>query len=161
MATNFCHSSIWEMQLISLKPWLALWFLTSSRVAAVTLCNCRGWAKNPQLQPLAFGMLPLGNCLQWRRPRFDPWVGKIPWRRKGQPTPVFLPGEFHRQRSLVGYSPRDQRVRRDCATNSIFKPFPHSGQHHGKQKNNDLKYLMDYSPPGSSVHGILQARILE
>ena len=91
--------------------------------------------KTLQLQPLAFGMLPLGNCLQWRRPRFDPWVGKIPWRRKWQPTPVFLPGEFHRQRSLVGYSPRDHRVRRDCATNSIFKPFPHSGQHHGKQKN--------------------------
>ena len=37
---------------------------------------------------------------------FDPWVGKIPWRRKWQPTPVFLPGKSHRQRSLVGYSPR-------------------------------------------------------
>ena len=36
---------------------------------------------------------------------FDPWVGKIPWRRKWQPTPVFLPGKFHGQRSLVGYSP--------------------------------------------------------
>ena len=36
---------------------------------------------------------------------FDPWVGKIPWRREWQPTPVFLPGEFHGQRSLVGYSP--------------------------------------------------------
>ena len=35
---------------------------------------------------------------------FDPWVGKIPWRRKWQPTPVFLLGEFHGQRSLVGYS---------------------------------------------------------
>ena len=32
--------------------------------------------------------------------RFDPWVRKIPWRRKGQPTPVFLPGKSHRQRSL-------------------------------------------------------------
>ena len=38
-------------------------------------------------------------------PRFDPWVGKIPWRRKWQPTPVFLPGESHGQRSLAGYSP--------------------------------------------------------
>ena len=37
--------------------------------------------------------------------QFDPWVRKIPWRRKGQPTPVFLPGESHGQRSLVGYSP--------------------------------------------------------
>ena len=35
----------------------------------------------------------------------DPWVGKIPWRRKWQPTPVFLPAESHRQRSLEGYSP--------------------------------------------------------
>ena len=38
-------------------------------------------------------------------PGFDPWVGKIPWRRAWQPTPVFLPGESHGQRSLAGYSP--------------------------------------------------------
>ena len=37
--------------------------------------------------------------------RFDPWVRKIPWRRKWQLTPSFLPGESHGQRSLVGYSP--------------------------------------------------------
>ena len=37
-------------------------------------------------------------------PGSDPWVGKIPWRRKWQPTPVFLPGEFHGQRNLTGYS---------------------------------------------------------
>ena len=36
---------------------------------------------------------------------FDPWVGKIPWRRAWQPTPVFLPGESQGQRSLVGSSP--------------------------------------------------------
>ena len=36
---------------------------------------------------------------------FDTWVGKMPWRRARQPTPVFLPGEFHRQRGLEGYSP--------------------------------------------------------
>ena len=39
-----------------------------------------------------------------RRCRFNPWDGKIPWRRAWQPTPVFLTGEFHGQRSLVGYS---------------------------------------------------------
>ena len=44
-------------------------------------------------------------CLQCRRPGFNSWVGKIPWRRKWQPTPVFLPGKPHGQRSLVGYSP--------------------------------------------------------
>ena len=38
---------------------------------------------------------------------FSSWVGKIPWRRKWQPTPVFLPGESHGQRSLAGYSPQE------------------------------------------------------
>ena len=46
------------------------------------------------------------KCLPtMRETRFDPWVGKIPWRRKWQPTPVFLPGKSHGWRSLVGYSP--------------------------------------------------------
>ena len=36
---------------------------------------------------------------------FDPWVGKVPWRRAWQPTPVFLPGESHGQRTLEGYNP--------------------------------------------------------
>ena len=40
---------------------------------------------------------------------FNPWVGKIPWRRKWQPTSVFLPGKFHRQKNLVGYSPWDHK----------------------------------------------------
>ena len=43
------------------------------------------------------------------RPRFDPWVGKIPWRRKWQSTPGLLPGKSHGQRSLVGYSPRGRK----------------------------------------------------
>ena len=43
--------------------------------------------------------------LQCRRPRFDPWVRKIPWRRKWQPIAAFLTGESHGQRSLVGFSP--------------------------------------------------------
>ena len=41
----------------------------------------------------------------WERPRFIPWVRKIPWRREWQPIPVFLPGEFHGQKSLAVYSP--------------------------------------------------------
>ena len=44
-------------------------------------------------------------CLQCGRPRFKPWVGKMSWRRKWQPTPVFLPGKSHGWRSLVAYSP--------------------------------------------------------
>ena len=45
------------------------------------------------------------QCRRRRRLKFDPWVGKILWRRKWQPTPVFLLGESHGQRSLAGYSP--------------------------------------------------------
>ena len=41
--------------------------------------------------------------------RFNHWVGKIPWKREWLPTPVFLPGEFHGQRSLVGYRPWDHK----------------------------------------------------
>ena len=47
----------------------------------------------------------LSVCLQCGRPGLDPWVGKIPWRRKWQSTPVLLPRKSHGQRSLVGYSP--------------------------------------------------------
>ena len=47
------------------------------------------------------------KCLPgMRETGFDPWVGKIPWRRKWQPTPVLSPGESLGQRSLVGYSPQ-------------------------------------------------------
>jgi len=44
-------------------------------------------------------------CLQCGRPGLDPWVGKIPWRRKWQPTPGLLPVKSHGRRSLVGHSP--------------------------------------------------------
>ena len=49
------------------------------------------------------------QCRRHERHRFDPWVGKSLWRRKWQPTPVLLPGKFHRRRSLVGYSPQGLR----------------------------------------------------
>ena len=45
------------------------------------------------------------SACQCRRQGFDPWIGKIPWKKKWQPTPVFLLGESYGQRSLVGYSP--------------------------------------------------------
>jgi len=44
---------------------------------------------------------------------FDPWVRKISWRRKWHSTPIFLPGESHRQRSLEGYNSWGCRVRHD------------------------------------------------
>ena len=85
--------------------------------------------------------------LQCSRPGFDPWVGKIPWRRERLPTPVFWPGEFQGvhgvaksqiQLSNFHFQPRGCVVTQPCPT---------------------LCYTVDCSPPGSSVHGILQARI--
>jgi len=53
----------------------------------------------------ASGKEPASQCRKCKGWGFDPWVGKIPWRRAWQPTPVFLPGESQGHRSLVGYSP--------------------------------------------------------
>ena len=46
------------------------------------------------------------QCRTHRTRRFSPWVRKVPWRRKRQPTPVFLPGKSHGWRSLEAHSPR-------------------------------------------------------
>ena len=59
----------------------------------------------------------------------ETWVGKIPWRRKWQPNSVFLPGEFHGQRSLVGYSPwgckeLDMTERLILSLGSLPRPIP-------------------------------------
>ena len=48
---------------------------------------------------------PSANVKDARDAKFNPWVGKIPWRRQWQPTPVFLPGKSHGQRNLGRYSP--------------------------------------------------------
>ena len=55
------------------------------------------------------GKEPTCQCRRHKRWGFDPWVRKIPWRRTWQPTPVFLPGESHGQRSLAGYSPQEAK----------------------------------------------------
>ena len=49
------------------------------------------------------------STCQLKRCRFDPWGRKIPWKRKWQPTSVFLPGKSHGQRSLTGYNPRGHK----------------------------------------------------
>jgi len=52
-----------------------------------------------------------------KRRGFDPWVTRIPRRKAWQPTPVFLPGESHGQRSLVGYSPKGHKDKNTTETN--------------------------------------------
>ena len=59
-----------------------------------------------QASQVANGKEPTCQCRRLRRHWFDPWVGKILWRRTWQSIPVFLPGESHGQRSLEGHSPQ-------------------------------------------------------
>ena len=59
--------------------------------------------------------------LQSRRPRFDPWVGKISWRREWLPTLVFLPGELHGQKRLAGHNSWDHKEADRTERLTIFK----------------------------------------
>ena len=65
-----------------------------------TLSTCTGASRVTQCKESTC------QCRSCRRCRFAPSVGKIPWRRKWQPTPVFLPGESHGQRNMVGHPPQ-------------------------------------------------------
>ena len=102
------------------------------------------------------------SICQFRRCRFDPRVGKIPWRRKWQPTPIFLPGKSHGQRSLKGYSPWDHRVWQDWATghtHSLLNVSLHGQTHPGFDKGLPAKPCM--SPIGSSLLGHLLEDLLQ
>ena len=92
---------------------------------------------------------------------------KISWRKKWQPTPVFLPGKFHAQRSLVGYCSWGHNR---FGHNLMTKPRWMRAKCNKKWMwSESVSYsvmstlcnLMDSSLPGSSVHGILQARTWE
>ena len=85
---------------------------------------------------LLLSNIPLYICahLQCRRPRFHPWVGKIPWRRKWQYTPVLLPGKSHGQRSLVGYSLWG-RKESDMTERLHFTNVPMSRSFSARKKN--------------------------
>ena len=65
----------------------------------------KGEVTHPCILGLTLVAQMVRNCLQCGRPGFDLWVGKTPWRKAWQPTPVFLSGESHGQRSLGGFIP--------------------------------------------------------
>ena len=69
------------------------------------------------------------QCPKCRRREFNPWDGKIPWRRKWQPTPVFLPGEFCGQRSLAGYSPWGGKKSDATERLGLFKSLMGTSRH--------------------------------
>jgi len=82
-----------------------VWLSVDSHIQLIAKSWMDNWTDN-YWSSWASRWLSCKDCAcQCRRHGFDPWVRKIPWRRKWQPTSVFLPGKSHGQRSLVGYSP--------------------------------------------------------
>ena len=85
------------------------------RAAVYEVSKSQTWLSNwtkYHLLGFAGGTDSKRSAFQYRRGKrcgFDPWFGEIPWRREWLPTPVFLPWEFHGQRSLTGYSPWDHQ----------------------------------------------------
>ena len=100
---------------IKSRTWLSNWTMT-----ATIYCSFLFYL-NPSWASLVAQMVK--NHLQCRRPGFNPWIGKIPWRREQCHTPVFLPGEFHGLYSPWG----SQRVEKDWVT------FTHSNKWQGEQ----------------------------
>ena len=84
-------------------------------------------------------------CLQCKRPRLDPWVEKIPWRRGWLLTPVFLPGKSHGHRNLVGYSPWA------CKESDTTEQLTHTHTHTpelemlGRQLSGCVKLAVEYT----------------
>ena len=81
------------------------WGHKDSDTTEVTTQHSTQWGLDSCFSGNTSGKEPNCQCRRHKRWGFDSRVGKIPWRRAWQPTPVFLPGKAHGQRSLVGYSP--------------------------------------------------------
>ena len=111
------------------ENWSSEMWDNSIDVTQQGLIGARFWGLNTQCTVLlgVFQMAlvvknPSANAENITRCGFNPWVRKIPWRRKWQPTPVFLPGKSHEHRSLADSSPRDcKRVGHDLSTEQQWR----------------------------------------
>ena len=92
----------------------------------------------------ASGKEPACQCRRQKRREFDPWVRKIPRRRAWQPTPVFLPGESHGQRNLVGYSPQGRKE--SDTTEATWHTHMHS--------NNKTSWKSFHSSPTNLLYSL-------
>ena len=144
--------------MISQQEWGCL-LKTDMSLDAVLIYMPTGGLKNPAISQRVLFSRSLGFLVWWAslvglrwsriclwcgRTGFDPWVGKVPWKKEWQPTPVFLPGDPHGQRSLAGYSPG-------------------LGRSPGKRSGNPLQYSclenpMDRAVWWATVHRVAKSR---
>ena len=97
------YTVTWRKTFSSIEVMVSIW-PTRHTLSYAVLQKIEKLA-NQQGVEIGWGMQ--GHWRDWLQTTssYFPWVGKIPWRRKWQPTAVFLPGKSHGQRSLAGYSP--------------------------------------------------------
>ena len=113
-------SSLWLAE--TLVTWFVTWLIAVNspftKILYIDFPPLPIWSSLSELSEMLSLGFPGGSAskesaCQWRRCKrhgFDPWIRKIPWRRKWQPIPLFLPGKFHGQRSLAGHSPCGHKV---------------------------------------------------
>ena len=112
---------------------------------------CTVWAIS--IHFLSFGLArwyPPGNefTCQWQETQetgFYPWVGKIPWSRKWQSTPVFVPGKFHEQRSLEGFSHGVAQSQTQLSLHThMGNTHTHTHTYTQRQHNTQSNYSIDF-----------------
>ena len=111
-----------------LWPWGLCWPDFSLSKSHSSMLSFNKYLSSPTpCQGLPWWLRRLRIHLQCRRPGFNPWVRKIPWKRKWQPTTVFLPGKSHGQKSLVCDSPWGHKtVRHDWMTKHTWHTHTHT-----------------------------------
>ena len=133
---SLCENFLWASELF-LKSTVKRYYVDSKNIYTILdnikciLCESLGASLVAQ---------QLRIHLQCGRPSFDPWML---WRKAWQPTPLFLPGESHGRRNLVGYSPRgSQRVRQDWlhSLTQILRFFTVWATREASQGTSDRKY---------------------
>ena len=85
------------------------------------------------------------QCRRHKRYRFNPWVRKIPWRRAGQPIPVFLPGEPQGQRSLAGYN---LQCRKELDTTKATQHAHQQTHHEIQEDRKHVGFIHNLHPQG-------------
>ena len=123
---NIWLRALWKRKSTGLITWMQIYQILTNQICYETkrqkhhisvgfILGMQCWCRASQEVVVAKSLL--ANVGDAERPECDPWVRKIPWRRKWQTTPVLLPGKSHGQKSLGGYSPC--KVRHDWVTFTI------------------------------------------
>jgi len=100
LANRMVPGALWDGPFVPVRTLLSPWKCHFTKPIPFLISSVFKLGASPVTQQLRICL----QCRSHKRRRFDPWVEKMPWMRAWQPTTVFLPGEYHGPRSLVGCS---------------------------------------------------------